>query len=172
MNKLTANSLRFIILMLLQVFVFNYVQWFGFLNPVIYLLFLILLPLEISKSAQYIIAFITGFIIDAFLKTYGIQALACVLMVFLRPYIILILNGFKSLETGVTPVPGVKDFSWILVYTLILVFIQQITVTILEMFQWVYWWTIVWTSLANTLFTAFIILCLEFIFFTKKNKGY
>ena len=170
MNKLTKNISRFFVLLLLQVFVFNYIQWFGFLNPAVYLLFLILLPLEIPKSIQYILAFITGFIVDAFLRTYGIQAFACVLMVFLRPYIILILNGFRPLETGVKPVPGVKDFGWILVYTFLLVFVQQLTVTILETFQWAAWWRIVWTSALNTLFTTFIILCIEYIFYAGKNK--
>ena len=170
MNKLTSNISRFFILILLQVFVFNYVQWFGFLNPVVYLLFLILLPLEIPKSVQYILAFVTGLIVDAFLSTYGIQAFACVLMVFFRPYIILILNGLKPLEAGVKPVPGVKDFGWILVYTLLLVFVQQLTVTILETFQWVDWWRILWTSVVNTLFTTFIILCVEYIFYAGKGK--
>jgi len=170
MNKFYNNLSRFIILILLQVFVFNYVQWFGFLNPFIYLLFLILLPLEVSKSAQYIIAFITGFIVDAFLKTYGIQAFSCVLMVFLRPYIILILNGFKPLETGIKPVPGVKDFNWILVYTLLLVFAHQLSVTLLETFQFINWWRIIWTSVLNTLFTTFIILCVEYIFYAGKGR--
>jgi len=170
MNKFNRNLFRFIILILLQVFVFNYVQWFGFLNPVVYLLFLILLPLNISKSAQYLIAFGTGFIVDAFLRTYGIQSFACILMVFFRPYIILILNGFKPLETGVIPIPGVKEFSWILVYTLLLVFIHQITVTTLEVFQWAQWWRIIWTSVLNTLFTTFIILCVEYIFYAGKGR--
>jgi len=170
MNKFTKNASRFVILILLQVFVFNYVQWFGFLNPFVYLLFLILLPVEIKKSTQYIIAFATGFIIDAFLRTYGIQAFACVFMVFLRPYIILILNGFKPLDAGVKPVPGVKEFSWILVYTLLLVFVHQITVSVLEVFQWVMWWRILWTSVANTFFTTFIILCIEYIFYAGKNR--
>jgi len=170
MNKFTKNFSRFIVLILLQVFVFNYVQWFGFLNPFVYLLFLILLPLEISKSVQYIIAFSTGFMVDVFLRTYGIQTFACVLMIFFRPYIILILNGFKPFESGVRPVPGVKEFSWILVYTLLLVFIHQITVTTLEVFQWIQWWHIIWSSVANTLFTTFIILCIEYIFYTEKGR--
>jgi rod shape-determining protein MreD len=170
MNSFSKNLSRFIVLMLLQVFVFNYVQWFGFLNPFVYLLFLILLPLETPKSWQYIIAFASGFIVDSFLRTYGIQAFACVLMVFLRPYIILILNGLKPLETGVKPVPGVKDFNWILVYTLLLVFVHQITVTALETFQWIQWWRIIWTSVLNTFFTTFIILCLEYIFYSGRGK--
>ena len=170
MNKVTTIFSRFIILLLFQVFVFNYIQWFGFLNPFVYILFLFLLPLEISKTAQYIIAFITGFIVDSFLKTYGIQAFACVLMMFFRPYFILILNGFKPLETGIRPLPGVKAFNWILIYTLLLVFVHQITVTILEVFQWVQWWRILWISVVNTFFTTFIILCIEYIFYTNKNK--
>jgi len=169
MNKFTAHFFRFVILLLLQVFVFNYVQWFGFLNPFVFLLFLILLPLEIPKTTQYIIAFVTGFIVDSFLRTYGIQAFACVLMIFLRPYIILILNGFKPLETGMQPLPGVKDFIWILVYTLLLVFVHQVTVTALETFQWIQWWRILWSSVLNTLFTTFIILCVEYIFYSNKK---
>ena len=170
MNKFATNFFRFFVLILLQVFVFNYVQWFGFFNPAVYLLFLILLPLEIPKSVQYILAFTTGFIVDAFMRTYGIQAFACVLMIFLRPYIILILNGLKPLEAGVKPAPGVKDFAWILVYTFLLVFVQQLTATILETFQWIEWWRIFWTSAVNTLFTTFVILCVEYIFYGGKNK--
>ena len=170
MNKFTAHLSRFLILILLQVFVFNYVQWFGFLNPFVYLLFLILLPLEMPKSFQYIIAFVTGLIVDFFLNTYGIQAFACVLMMFLRPNIILILNGFKPLDTGIRPVPEVKDFNWILVYTLLLVFAHQLTVTTLETFEWIMWWRIIWTSAVNTLFSTFIILCIEYIFYAGKNK--
>jgi hypothetical protein len=157
--------------MLLQVFVCNYVQWFGFLNPFVFILFLILLPLEIPKIVQYILAFITGLIIDSFLRTYGIQAFSCVLLIFFRPYIILILNGLKPLETGVKPVPGIKNFNWILTYTLLLVFVHQISVTILETFQWVQWWRIIWTSALNTLFTTFIILCVQYIFYSNKNKA-
>ena len=169
MNKFTTNFSRFVILLLLQVFVFNYVQWFGFLNPFVFLLFLILLPLEIPKAFQYIIAFVTGLIVDSFFRTFGIQAFACVLMIFLRPYFILVLNGFKPMEPGVKPVPGVKDFNWILVYTLLLVFVHQITITILETFQWIQWWRIIWTSVLNTLFTTFIILCVEYIFYSNKK---
>jgi cell shape-determining protein MreD len=170
MNKFANNLSRFIILILLQVFVFNYVQWFDFLNPFVYLLFLILLPLEIPKTFQYLIAFVTGFIVDAFFSTYGIHAFACVLMMFLRPNIILILNGLKPLDSGVKPVPGIKDFNWILVYTFLLVFVHQITVTTLETFQWEQWWRILWTSVANTCFTTFIIICIEYIFYTDKNR--
>jgi rod shape-determining protein MreD len=170
MNKFIKNFFCFIILILLQVFVFNYIQWFGFLNPVVYLLFLILFPLDIPKSYQYIIAFVTGFIVDSFLRTYGIQSFASVLMMFLRPYIIQILNGFKPVENDIKLIPGVKNFRWILIYTLLLVFVHQITVTILEVFQCVQWWRILWASVANTLFTTFIILCMEYIFYSEKSR--
>jgi len=170
MNKFVNNLSRFFVLILMQVFVFNYVQWFGFLNPFVYLLFLVLLPLEIPKSVQYIIAFVTGFIVDAFFHTYGIHAFACVLMMFLRPNIILILNGLKPLDSGVKPVPGFKDFNWILIYTFLLVFAHQITVTALETFQWEQWWRILWTSVVNTCFTTFFIICIEYIFYSDKNR--
>lgn len=169
MTKFTPNFLRFLIFAILQVFVFNYVQWFGFLNPFVFLIFLLLLPLETPLWLQYAIAFATGLVIDSFLRTFGIQALACTIMVFVRPYLILLLNGFKPLETGVTPKPGVKDFNWILVYTFILVFVHQLTVTILETFQWAQWWRIIWTSVINAIFTTFVLLCFEYIFYRNKK---
>jgi hypothetical protein len=51
-----------------------------------------------------------------------------------------------------------------------LVFAHQVTVTILETFLWEQWWRILWTSVGNTCFTTFIIICIEYIFYTDKNR--
>ena len=66
MNNIVANFLRFIVFLTLQILVFNNIKFLGFINPQIYLIPLLLLPLEMKKWIQYVIAFTTGFIIDMF----------------------------------------------------------------------------------------------------------
>ena len=84
-----------------------------------------MLPFEVPRWVQYLIAFATGFLIDIFNVTYGINASACTLIMFVRPYLVVALNGRKTDDIVDKPLPGVKDFRWLLAYTVILVFIQQ-----------------------------------------------
>ena len=170
MNKAIANIIRFIILIAAQVFICNNIDFFGFINPYIYILALLLLPLEIPKSAQYLIAFATGFIIDMFSLTFGMHASASLLVIFVRPYIVNLLNGRHTTENIDKPVPGFKDFNWLLAYTLILVFIHHFTFTLLEVFNFHEFLRTLLVSLANTIFTTTIILCIEYIFIPIKKR--
>ncbi len=171
MNNAIANILRFILVLVAQIFVLNYIHLFGCINAYLYLLALLLLPFEIPRWLQYLIAFVTGFIIDMFTMTYGIHASACALMMFVRPYLVIALNGRKTDEIVDKPIPGVKDFRWLLVYTLILVLVHQIDAVMLETFTFRHFWKTLLVILGNTIFSSFIILCCEYIFIpVKKNK--
>lgn len=170
MNKAIVNILRFIILIAVQVFICNNIDFFGFLNPYIYILALLLLPLEIPKSAQYLIAFATGFIIDMFSLTFGMHASASLLVMLARPYIVNLLNGRHTTEGIEKPIPGVKDFNWLLAYTLILVFIHHFTFTLLEVFNFHEFFRTLGISLLNAIFTTLIILCIEYIFIPVKKR--
>ena len=84
-NPLVKNIIRFIVLILVQVLVLNNMNLGGYLNPYIYVLFLLLLPANINRSLLLIIAFITGLTIDYFANTLGLHAAASVFLAFLRP---------------------------------------------------------------------------------------
>lgn len=169
MNRVWINILRFALLLAVQILICNHVHLFGFINPYLYILALLLLPLEIPRSAQYLIAFCTGLIIDAFLMTYGVHASASLLLVFVRPYLVHLLNGRHVTEGIERPVPGVKDFRWLFLYTLILVFIHQFTVILLETFNLKEFIFTLLVSIGNTLFTTLIILSVEYIFIPVKK---
>lgn len=170
MNKIVVNILRFILLIAVQVLVCNHVHLFGFINPYIYILIFLLLPLEIPKTAQYLIAFGAGLIVDIFSMTYGVHASASLLVAFVRPYLVNMLNGRHAPEGPDRPVPGEKDFKWLLLYTLILVFIHHFTITLLETFNLKEFGRTLWVSVVNTLFTSLVILCIEYIFIPVKKR--
>ena len=171
MNKiLRDNLLRFAILVPVQILILNYVHLFGFLNPYLYLMALLLLPFNMPKSLQYVIDFATGLIIDIFSMSYGIHASASTLIIFLRPFFLRMLDGTRATELGNAPLPGIKSFSWIVTYTAVLVFIHHFTVTMLEVFTFHNFWRHFGSAVANTIFTSFCIICLEYIFLPAKNQ--
>lgn len=171
MNNASSNILRFILALLAQIFVFRYVHLFGCVNIYIFLLALLMLPFEIPRWIQYLIAFATGFLIDVFNVTYGINASACVLMMFIRPYLVVALNGRKTDDIVDKPLPGVKDFRWLMAYTVILIFIQQFTAVMLETFSFHHFWKTLLVIFGNTILSSFFILCCEYIFIPVKKRN-
>ncbi len=85
-NSLVLNITRFIILMAIQVYIFNNVNLFGYINPYPYVLFLLVFPFTANRSVYILIAFITGITIDMFGNSGGIHATACLFLAYLRPY--------------------------------------------------------------------------------------
>lgn len=78
---------RFIILSLSQVMIFNNFLIFG--NTInIYLIFVLVFPLNFNKSIAYIITFIFGFVIDFFSSSFGIITFSLLLSILTKPYII------------------------------------------------------------------------------------
>ena len=174
MNSIISNILRFLVLLIVQIVICQHVCLFGYMTPALFLLALFLLPLELPLSLQYLIGFATGFVVDAFAHTLGVSTFACTLMMFFRPYIARLLNGtnVNRFENIDRPVPGVKDFRWILLYTLILTSIYQIVAILLETMTFRNFGHTLLVMLGNTVFTVFVILCVEYIFYSKvKNEA-
>ena len=127
------NIVRFIFLILIQVFVLNNIRFLGFINPYIYILFIFLLPVKFPRWMSLILAFVLGIIIDAFSNTYGIHAFSAVLIAFLRNPVI---NIFTSVEEGANPVPSFYTFgvAAFIKYIITLVIIHHTTFFFLEIF--------------------------------------
>lgn len=170
MNNATANIIRFLLTLLVQIFVLNYIHLFGCVNAYLYLMALLMLPFEIPLGVQYLIGFATGFFVDMFTMTYGVNTSACMLMMFVRPYLVMALNGRKTDDMVDKPLPRVKDFRWLLAYTVILVFIHQFTTVMLETFTFRHFWKTLLVIIGNTILSSFVILCCEYIFTPVKKR--
>ena len=172
MNNIISNIFRFLILLIVQIAICQHLCLFGYMTPALFLLALFLLPLELPLALQYIIGFATGFVVDAFAHTLGVSSFACTLMMFVRPYIARFLNGSNNVkfENIDRPVPGVKDFRWIFLYTLILTSIYEITSVLLETMTFRNFGHTLLVILGNTVFTVFVILCIEYIFHPRVKK--
>ena len=72
---------------LLQVVVLNEVLFSAYINPFLYILLIISLPLKTPKWFLLVYAFLLGFSIDIFSGSLGFHSTATVLIAFLKPFI-------------------------------------------------------------------------------------
>lgn len=170
MNNVISNILRFLLLIVLQVFVCNHINLFGFATPALYLLALLLLPLELPLSTQYFIGFFTGFVVDMFTHTLGVNALACLVVMFVRPYLVKRLDSGKSTEGIIRPVPAVKDTKWIFFYVILLSLLHQVLVIMVETSSFANIGHTLLVIVCNTVFTSFLLLCSLYLFYSTQSK--
>tara|TARA_B110000467_G_C18213569_1_gene418896 strand:- start:128 stop:646 length:519 start_codon:yes stop_codon:yes gene_type:complete len=83
-KSIVKHTIRFFILLLTQVLVLNNVLFLGYINPYIYILFIMLLPFDSPRWLLLILAFSLGICVDAFQDSMGLHAFACVLIAYFR----------------------------------------------------------------------------------------
>ena len=92
-NSYLMNVLRFLLLIAAQVLVFNKLNFFGFINPMVYILFLYWYPIKENRTAFISISFLLGLIIDIFSDTMALHAASSVTIAYLRPAIMRFVFG-------------------------------------------------------------------------------
>lgn len=165
-SSLLVNILRFILLLTLQIVIFNNMTFLGFILPLPYILFIILYPVNSNKSALLFSSFLLGLTMDFFSNSGGIHTTACLILAFYRPYLFKFSFGVSyeyqtiKLNESLTP----ERFSFIL----LAVIIHHFTLFILEAFQVSFIFDILIRTLLSTIFT--IISCIIIIYLIKPNK--
>lgn len=87
-NLLSLHTLRFILLLLFQVLLFNHINFLGYINPYIYILFIALYPVKNNRILFLFLCFLLGLIIDFFMDSGGVNATASLIIAFIRPVVL------------------------------------------------------------------------------------
>jgi len=83
-KEILRFALLFIVLVLCQVVVFNHICLFGVAIPLVFVYFLIKLPVTLGINWVMTVAFLMGLTVDIFSNTQGMNALACTIVSVLR----------------------------------------------------------------------------------------
>ena len=133
----------------------------------LYVAFILLLPLETGPLALMIIAFLTGFSIDLFYDSIGVNAAASVFIAFLRPYWLKIVTPRGGYEEIVIPNLKTMDFGWFFTYSLPLIFIHHLVLFYLEAGGFGLFFFTLTKVLFSTLFTFIVIVLTQYLFYKK-----
>ncbi len=166
-NRIARFTLIFIVLILLQILLFNNIQFSGYVNPYVYIMFILLLPVEIPSWLLLLISFGTGMVIDIFSGTPGMHSSATLAAGFVRPYILRVISPRDGYEPGINPSMLIYGFRWFLVYTVVIVLIHHTLLFYLEVFRFTDFFRTLLRVLLSSLFTTTFILLLEYV---RKGK--
>ncbi|WP_372754256.1 rod shape-determining protein MreD [Labilibaculum sp.] len=167
MNKSLKNLLRFIILVFIQVVILNNIQINGFINPYLYVLFILLLPFETPSWLLLVFSFILGLSIDIFSNTLGMHASACVFMAYLRPYVLNYLSLRDGYEQGTSPCISNYGFAWFFKYSMILVLAHHSFLFFIEVFSFSNLSETMIRIFLSSLFTLSLLITSQFLLYKK-----
>ena len=162
-KSIFSYIIRFLIIVAIQVFVLNNIQISGYINPFFYLFFILILPFDTPKYLLLIIAFVLGLTIDMFTDTAGMHTSATIFMAFLRPAIIRATSIKKEFEPKSYPGLHNMDASWVVTYSIILIFFHHTFLFFLEAFTFSDFFSTLWRSILSTIITFFLVLAGFFI---------
>lgn len=169
MSILLRNIIRFVLLLLLQVFVLNKILVHQLVSLELYMLFVLLLPFNMPRPALMLMGLFMGLSLDMFMNTMGIHAAACVFMAYFRPFVINILSpqgGFET--TQKTPSMTSMGISQFLIYAAILVLLHHVLLFILEVFGFGNLLYMLMKIVLSTAASLFLIILYELLFFSRK----
>lgn len=171
MSTLIKNILRFIILILVQAYVLDKIHLHQMVTPYIYFLFIIWMPFNLPRGWQMILAFLLGFTLDNFRHFPGFHAAACVLIAYLRPFLINILIPQEGADTNYDE-PSARSMGGVfpyMIYAGVLCLIHNAWLFFLEAMEFGNFWYFVVKTLLSTIISLLLIFAAELLFFRKQK---
>jgi hypothetical protein len=161
------NIIRFFFLIFFQVLILNHINLSGYINPYFYIYFILLLPFDTPKWMLLIAAFILGWSVDIFTNTIGLNAAACVMMAFARPFVISAISSGPESLLGDTPSLRNQGLKWFLYYAIILIIIHHFTFFYLEIFRFSEFMATFFRVLLSSAFTLLLVLISEYLLYPR-----
>ena len=167
MNRVIYVAFLFLSLLLLQVFVFNNILFLGYINPYIYVAFVIFFPLKKKRYLFLFLSFLLGLAIDLFSDSGGINAFSLLFIAYIRLFLVRVL--FKKTEQdyllfNLQQEPFGKVFN----YVIILIVIHHFILFSLANFSFQNFSSVLTNTFFSSIFTSILFFIGTYIIRKKK----
>ncbi|WP_091145817.1 rod shape-determining protein MreD [Mucilaginibacter pineti] len=169
-RTILVNTIRFLVLVFMQVFLLKNITFYNLATPYFYILFILLLPFEVPNVLLFALSFILGLTVDAFYDTPGLHAAACVLLALVRVLFISITVQKDGFDNEPEPTLSIMGFRWFLTYAVILTFFHHFFLLNLEVFSIDEIQYTLSRVVLSSLFTVFLMLISGLLFFKRKER--
>lgn len=169
MTNVVKNIFRFILFLLVQVYVLSKVPpLHQYITPYLYFLFILWLPFSINRWLLLLLGFSFGMALDYFLGYPGLHAAPCTLIAYLRPFLLNLFIAQESTEQSFVE-PSVKSMGWgpYSFYIILLTFIHHFYLVFIEWLKFGNFMYFIGKVIATTLMSLLLIFITELLFFRK-----
>ena len=161
------HLIRFILLVLVQVLVFNQLNFLGFINPMVYILFLFWYPIKENRMLFIGLGFLLGLVVDIFSDTLALHTAATVTIAYLRPAVMRFVFGvnyeFQSFKLSNTT--RVQQFTFLA----LIILVHHLVFYSLEIFSLANLLLILKKVVFNALGTMILCMLLSSLFSAEKE---
>lgn len=126
--------MQMILLLALQVLLFNHIVLLGYATPLVYVAFLLYVPLNASRVGTLVWAFVLGTLVDMFSNTPGVSAFSLTFVAMIQPNLLRLYTPKDAVEDMT---PNYKTMgTWNhLRYMTILLLVHHVLYFVLESFS-------------------------------------
>jgi rod shape-determining protein MreD len=168
MNSVTGiNIIRFMVLLLTQVIICNHINFLGYINPYIYIIFILLFPINSNQLVLLLVSFLLGMSIDMFSDSGGVHAAASVCLAYVRP--VLLKSSFGLLYEHQSVKFSNTELGSLITYVTVSAVIHHLVLFSLEIFNISSILLILKKTLFSSIFTI-IVSVLIIILFSRNRK--
>ena len=168
MISLIKYIFQFVLLVAFQVLVLNNIEIFGYMNPYLYIIFVLMLPSDINRNLLLILGFFLGFCIDVFENSGAVHASATMLVAFLRPYIFKLMAGPANVEIDRMNIQTLGTMRFMVVATF-LVFVHHFWLFMLEAFTLSELLQVIQRTFFSAIFTLLLIYLAQLLVYRKQE---
>ena len=169
-NIVWRNVGRFVLLMLIQLLVLNNVYLGGYVMPMLYVLFILMLPTSMKRIPLLLAAFGTGLLVAIMSGSLGFHALACTVVAMVRSWFAdrILTRG----ENIVISTPGIYSVTpqYFISYTLLLLSLFYLVFYTMEVFSFRGFGGVLLATICSTLVTAILVVVYQVLFLKRKEE--
>jgi len=164
---LIRNSIKFFLLVIFQVILFNHINFMGYINPFPYLIFIFFFQIKNNRLLFLFLSFFIGLCIDIFSDSGGIHAAASVTIAYARPLFLKFSFGAMYEHQNLK-----FDNAELIpksVYIALLTLLHHLVMFYLEVFSFARILMVLQKTLFSSIFTILMVLLISIIF-SQKTK--
>ncbi len=157
-------GLLFLVIILLQVLLFNNLDLNIYTSPFVYVAFVALLPMELASIYVLLLGFVMGVTMDVSMLTMGINTIASLFTAYTRSFILELTVGKEILNDG--GVPSIKRLGFVKMVRYITLFclIHCIIFFSLETLSFQYMYLTVLQIICSTLISVLLLFFVSIAF--------
>lgn len=167
MSRALYVTFLFVSLWFLQVFVFNNILFLGYINPYVYIAFVIFYPLKKERFLFLFLSFLLGLAIDFFSDSGGINAFSLLFVAYIRLFLVRVI--FKKTEQDYLLFNLQQEpFGKIFNYVITLIVIHHFILFSLANFSFQNFSSVFTNTLYSSIFTSVLFFIGSYIIRKKK----
>lgn len=157
--------IRFFIVMVVQLLVLNHLQVLGVCHPMVYVFFLLALPITLPSQMDMVVGATVGLIMDIFSNSLGVHMSACTFLMFYRRHLIgELVQDAERLKGDISIYSlGTESF---LKYLVLMVPIHHLIVFTLSAWSW----SMMGWALLETFVSSFVTMALLYLISSIDNR--